>query len=457
VLVPDLGQIAERDRTGATMSRSIVFHLVTDNTVAKAMDSLRELQEDGLVVPLYSGLGPDGKEVVLTIEDLYALQVALYLRLAGQVRRMYKELAREIDEKAKRRELGVEPRRVQAFVSLLVIARLIGPDVEEEVWRYLRETSEESPSQTWVVVIDVLRYIWENGTKDPEIHKDVRDFELDDNRRLFLVKPSAIVNAAMLVREGGEMRELTERSKIEEGDNLILRKTELWPRRRLPEELQSVERFETWLKRETYFAKYLLGFAKDKHGNRRKHIILTADVLELLEYEAWRNMDGAEDAFKRICADVRDFAKAYPNVLGGDHPIFRECAPYWSDTTERQTPPDSGGVEMEQHVAKLEEVAAETRLTQDNTTFNNDAREDLSTPSPTPPTTVNPHHDKSQTEDAVHTTAPHHSESSKEDVKVSNTQLEEEKIVDQPTDGERRVVKPEDVISWLKKITQEWT
>jgi len=478
-LVPDLGQIAEHDNSGAATSRSIEFHLVTDRSVVRIRDPIRYIRRTYKRVSLYHGLGPDGKEVAIYIRDLYALEVALFLLLANKVYQIYEELDREVDEKAKRGELGIEGRRVVSFVPLIVVARLIGSDIEAEVWRYLRETSEESPSPTFMALIEALRFILEKGDSDSEIREQVRKLELDGGRYALLVKPAAILEVVVKMVREGSVPGVTERARIEEGENATLRKVELWPRRTVPEDLQSAQRLERWLERETYYAKHLLGFARDKTGRDRKHLCLTHDVLDLIESEAWRNLDAAEDAFRRICADAKALVETYPNVIHKSHPLLRECSAYWRSGVEKRTPLDKGGggegageqvekgmetsspstnVETERAGAEsmgLAETSAETRLSNDNTTLSKSARGDLSPASfsSLPPDAL--HHDKSQTEDAVSSTTLQSAESFEEKNKDSNTQLE--KVADQPTGGERRVVKPEDVISWLKRITQEWT
>jgi len=480
VLVPDLGQIAEHDNSGAATSRSIEFHLVTDRSVVRIRDPIRYIRRTYKRVPLYHGLGPDGREATIYIRDLYALEVALFLHLADKVYQMYEELDREVDEKAKRGELGIEGRRVVSFVPLIVIARLIGQDVEAEVWRYLRETSEESPSPTFMAVIDALRLILEKGDGDADIREQIRKLELDD-KYVLLVKPSAILDVVVKMVREGSVPGVTERARIEEGENATLRKVELWPRRTVPEDLQSAQRFERWLTRETYYARHLLGFARDKTGRDRKHLFLTYDVIDLFESEAWRNLDAAEEAFKRICADAKILVETYPNVIHKSHPLLRECSADWRSGVEKGTPLDKGGggegaggqvekgvetrlplTNMETERAEAESgskavASAESRLPNDNTTLGNSARGDLSPVSfsTLPPDAL--HRDKSQTEDAVSSTILQSAESFKEENNVSNTQVEKEKVADSSTDGERWVAKPEDVVKWVKSLGKRTT
>jgi len=474
VLLPDVGQFAEQDGYGAAMSRSIVFHLLVDKSKVKLADPIRYIQEKYRRTPICQCQGPDGKDVALYIDDVYALQAALFLRLARKVYDIYREIDREVEAKAKKGELGVEGRRLQAFAPLLAIARLIGPSMEAEVWKYMRETSEMSPPQTFVAVIDALRYIIEQGGSDPEIREQVRKLELDGGRYVLLIKPAAILDvAAKMVREGATVA-VTERARIEEGENVTLKRVELWPRRTLPTELQSVERFERWIARETYYAKHLLGYARDKTRRDRKHLVVTPDVVDLFEAEAWQHLETAEEVFRKICSDVKALVDTYPNVIHSTHPILRECAPWWSGVVERREPLDKGGggagvergvergaetnlpstnVETERGTAESEPKAdsvAEVRSTNNNTSIDIGKEENPASVNTPPPAPVALHQDKCQTEGACSTTALQSAESFEEKNKDSNTQLE--KVADQPTGGERWTVKPEDVVRWVKSL-----
>jgi len=273
VILPNLNnQLADVNESDALFSRAMVINLVKDRRMASILDAYEEVR--GRVMHLRVGkLERDVK-----VSELYPLITALYLLNAVRLREAYLKLNDEVSAMAKEGKLPVEPRLVQAYAPLILLARVTG--LEDAVWGYLRA---REVSSTQNEALTLLSNVAEELLKHPIPSIDDYTYTAGDGGdRVILIRPSGLIATATYVRLG-ELGLVVDRLQVQEGENATLRDMERWVRRELPREFTNEQRLSALLRSIPFLNQLLVNARRKGSGEYVRHLIITSEFPTLIQ------------------------------------------------------------------------------------------------------------------------------------------------------------------------------
>jgi len=339
LILADVGYLREVDESGAASTRMMEHYLRADPRMRMMRHPYSYIVEEFR----WRGKAPNGEEVELRAEDLWALETAVYLAAAHKVYEVYREVAKRIETDGWR-DVDVLPRSLQIHMPLIVMAEILGKEYVDALVEWLSRQPKE-PNYELGLLAMVLAYIIENYDKEP-LRQKVRVLagreEGNADTPVLLAPMSAIVEAAALATQVS-LESTTVRQKYDpEG---VFHMVDVWKRGRLPRTLSDERLLIDWIKTNSEVGRRALLLAKNRYGHYRHHMYLTPRVVELMFAEA--RHDYPEDS--EICDAIRPHLNLLLAVVDPRGAMsLRECEP--KDGAQRQArggsaPPDSGNAE----------------------------------------------------------------------------------------------------------------
>jgi len=281
LLIGDVGYLREMDKTGAASTRMMEHYLRIDPKMRKPHHPYTYVMYEFH----YRGVAPDGREVELRAQDLWALEVALYLAGAHKVYQVYREVGKRIETEGWR-GVDVLPRAYQIYASMMAMAEILGAEYIDALKEWLTRQPRE-PNYNLMLLAAALNYIINNYAKEPFasiVRKMVDKEEGNDNTPLLLVPMGAIVEAIALLEQSAVESVTIRRKSMEQDSSFEL--VDIWRRARLPEAFKNVRGLPDWIKTNSEVGRKLLVLAKSVDYHYRHHLILTPRVVELIAAEA---------------------------------------------------------------------------------------------------------------------------------------------------------------------------
>ncbi|MGC8543297.1 MAG: hypothetical protein ACP5NQ_05105, partial [Vulcanisaeta sp.] len=320
ILMPDLaGKTVELDIHGAAGSRAMIINLTKDRRIAVIVDMYKELRNKTFNLTIR------GKTYGVPISSIYALKIALFLLNARRLRELYKQINSEVVALARDDKLGIDPRLIQTFASLLLLARIAGKDYEDSVWDYMRGRDVRYGSEPFDVLLDIVEAVLSDaGNSDAEENAEdnTEDSGTGDLRNLIeevkskygyeangivLLRPAGLLQVAIAMREAmSGVPLIVDRLRVEGGQNAVMRDVERWVRRALPEEFQNEKRIEMFLSTTPYLKDLFIKARQKGGGKHLGHLIITRDLPQLITYiESGQTREAEELTNEILCEAYR--------------------------------------------------------------------------------------------------------------------------------------------------------
>jgi len=341
LILADVGNLRVLDESGAATTRMMEHYQRVDPRMRKMRHPYSYIVEEFR----WRGKTPDGDEVELRAEDLWALETALFLAAARKVYETYREVARRVESEGWR-GVDVLPRTLQIHMPLIVVAEILGQEYVETLKEWLLRQPKE-PNYELGLLAMVAAYVLENYDKEP-LRGKVRVLtsreEGNDDTPALLVPMSAVVEAAALALQTS-LESTTVRQKYDpEG---LFQMVDVWRRGRVPRNLSDERLLIDWVKTRSEVGRRMLVIAKNQYGHHRYHMFLTPKVVWLLFAEA--RHDYPEEV--EICGAVRPHLELLLTVVDQRSAAsLRECGQGDGGTQQTQDnghPPSGGGEAVE--------------------------------------------------------------------------------------------------------------
>jgi len=281
LLIGDVGYLKEMDKTGAASTRMMEHYLRIDPKMRKPRHPYTYVMYEFY----YRGMAPNGREVELRAQDLWALEVALFLATAHKVYEVYREVGKRIEAEGWH-GVDVLPRAYQIYASMMTMAEILGAEYVDALKEWLTKQPRE-PNYNLMLLAAALKFIIDNHDKEP-LRRYLRIFSgqsgEDNNTPLILAPMGAIVEAIALLEQSAVESVTIRRKSMEQDSSFEL--VDIWRRARLPEAFRDVRRLPDWIKTNSEVGRKLLVLAKSVDYHYRHHLILTPRVVELIAAEA---------------------------------------------------------------------------------------------------------------------------------------------------------------------------
>jgi len=340
LILADVGNLRILDESGAAATRMMEHYQRVDPRMRKMRHPYSYIVEEFR----WRGKTPDGDEVELRAEDLWALETAVFLAAAHKVYEVYREVAKRVESEGWR-GIDVLPRTLQIHMPLIVVAEILGQEYVETLKEWLARQPKE-PNYELGLFAMVLAYIIENYNKEPlrgKVRVLVGREEENGDTPALLVPMSAIVEAAALATQVS-LESTTVRQKYDpEG---LFQMVDVWRRGRVPRNLSDERVLIDWVRTRSEVGRRVLVLAKNQYGHYRYHMFVTPRVVELMFAEA--RHDYPEES--EICDAVRPHLEMLLTVVDQRSAVsLRECGQGDGGLAQsgNSQPPSSGGETVE--------------------------------------------------------------------------------------------------------------